>query len=52
MAGIRERDKRAAKFRDSTACGNLVPRLFSVRNMFFSGARVLAFGQYLERGNP
>jgi hypothetical protein len=41
MAGIRERDKRAAKFRDSTACGNLVPRLFSVRNMFF-----------LERSNP
>ena len=39
MAGIRERDKRAAEFRDS-ACGNLVPCLFSVRNMFFSVSEV------------
>lgn len=37
MAGIRERDKRAAGFSGiSAAYKNLVPRLFYVRNMFFS----------------
>jgi hypothetical protein len=38
MARIRERDKRAVgKFLDSTVYENLVPSLFYVRNMFFSG---------------
>lgn len=37
MARIRERDKRrGGRFLDSMAYGNLVPRLFYVRNMFFS----------------
>jgi hypothetical protein len=42
MAGIRERDKRTTKLWDSVADGNRVPRLFYVRNMFFSRERVLA----------
>src|SRR3569832_503985 len=39
MAGIRERDKWATKSRESAAGGNSVPRLFYVRNMFFSNGR-------------
>jgi hypothetical protein len=39
MAGIRERDKRRWQVLDSMAYGNLVPRLFYVRNMFFFGCR-------------